>query len=869
MTDRQMYCYADPAFYESPERWDSHAPGFGVAGRQVPAEWCRTRRGFWITMAPVLGMLPDQGWKIHLSSSPERADDMITKTWDYCVENGLGFKFLASRRLHFATNSKYAPRASSGKLVTVYPPDARSLRKAVQELVELFEGWVGPTILGDLRVDPGAPVHVRYGAFSELYCTDPSGREVLALRDADGKLVPDVRKPFLRIPEWVDVPEFLRPALASRTAAVSFGYQVREALHFSNAGGVYRAVRDADDRDVVLKEARPHAGLDRHGHEAVHRLRVEGDALDALAGLPCVPEVVDRFEAGGHHYLVTEHIEGSHLWIWMARHHPMIVLDDPGPEDYADYARRALGLLDQVELAVRAVHARGLLFGDLHFGNVIVRPDERICLVDFELAYGLDDTERAPAMQTMGFAAAAHVRGADIDLHSLASLKAALLLPLEKVRVLDPGQLDRQVALIARRFPLPDGFLDGVVADLRRLSAPSTPSGGPSGGAVEWPGSSWSAARDAAVTAIRRSAETDRDDRLFPGDAEQFSLGGGLSMAHGAAGVLWALHTSGAEVLDGDRQWLLDAVGRAAHLPTGFYDGAAGIAYALERLGHEVEAEKLLVMTDTAAPPSRDIGLASGLAGLGLCRLHFARSTGESARADSAVAIADRLAARLDTDREHPRAGLMHGWSGPALLFCHLYDHTADPGYLDLAVRAVSRDLSRCVRTRSGSLQVAEAGTRTLAYLDVGSAGIALVVDELLGRRPDDALSEALVPLLRACSSEFVLQPQLWAGRAGLLSAVERNRRRDPELGLDHVVRRHLDALGWHAVPFRGGVAFPGEFGLRLSMDLATGTAGVLLGVTAVTGERGAFLPFFTDRPAVACGERPADVRQPISPGGG
>jgi hypothetical protein len=48
------------------------------------------------------------------------------------------------------------------------------------------------------------------------------------------------------------------------------------------------------------------------------------------------------------------------------------------------------------------------------------------------------------------------------------------------------------------------------------------------------------------------------------------------------------------------------------------------------------------------------------------------------------------------------------------------------------------------------------------------------------------------------------------------------------------VIRRHVQRLVWHALPYGGLVAFPGEQLLRLSMDLATGSAGILLALGAV-----------------------------------
>jgi hypothetical protein len=59
------------------------------------------------------------------------------------------------------------------------------------------------------------------------------------------------------------------------------------------------------------------------------------------------------------------------------------------------------------------------------------------------------------------------------------------------------------------------------------------------------------------------------------------------------------------------------------------------------------------------------------------------------------------------------------------------------------------------------------------------------------------------------------------------------------------VVAAHVDRLAWHAVRYGGGLAFPGDMLFRLSMDLGTGTAGVLLGTAAALAPCGPALPFF------------------------
>jgi hypothetical protein len=167
--------------------------------------------------------------------------------------------------------------------------------------------------------------------------------------------------------------------------------------------------------------------------------------------------------------------------------------------------------------------------------------------------------------------------------------------------------------------------------------------------------------------------------------------------------------------------------------------------------------------------------------------------------------------------------------------------------WLDHADRALERDLEECVRTDDGSLQVRD-GTRTLPYAGVGSAGIALVAAHL-SRAGDFPASERIPALLDSCRAEFCVQPGLFYGRAGLMSALAAHGQRE-------AVAMHLSRFGWTAVPYAGGIAFPGNQLLRLSMDVVTGGAGVLLALAGVLDGHGAVLPFLGEG-------RPSDLRPP------
>src|SRR6202034_4448223 len=82
----------------------------------------------------------------------------------------------------------------------------------------------------------------------------------------------------------------------------------------------------------------------------------------------------------------------------------------------------------------------------------------------------------------------------------------------------------------------------------------------------------WASLAADLVTAIRASATPQRQDRLFPGDIDQFRVAaGGLGIAYGAAGVLYTLDEVAGTCLTDKWQ-------RMGH---GLFDGLSGFGLAL------------------------------------------------------------------------------------------------------------------------------------------------------------------------------------------------------------------------------------------------------------------------------------------------
>ena len=402
------------------------------------------------------------------------------------------------------------------------------------------------------------------------------------------------------------------------------------------------------------------------------------------------------------------------------------------------------------------MHGQGVIFNDLHMFNIMVRPDDTIALIDFEAASYVGEGRRR-TVGNPGFAAPGDRVGSGVDDYSAACIRLAMFMPLTTLFALDRSKAAHIAAVIAEHFPVPAEFLDQAV---RQITGPITgraparrPRNGAAGAGSEdrseyvlFDGAgeqAWSQLRAALVDAIRSSATPSRDDRHFPGDIEQFAApGGGLGIAHGAAGVLYALSEAAGVRVPEYEEWLIArAANPARGGRLGLYDGLAGVAWTLARLGHADAASRAANMCLGNRWERLGSDLYGGLAGFSLAMLALGDSEAEPALRDAglkaAAIVADRPLAR-GNDRERA-AGLLRGASGQALLFVRLYERTADPAYLDAAEAALAADLDRCVADRRGSLQVDD-GWRVLPYVGAGSAGIGMVIDRFLAHRPGRGL---------------------------------------------------------------------------------------------------------------------------------
>ncbi|MCX5278244.1 class III lanthionine synthetase LanKC [Streptomyces virginiae] len=809
------FCRADSLFYDA-----AAAESVGAdfhEGRTLPEGWTTTRGREWTVCLPPDCHTPDQGWKIHVAASPGNAAELLDAVAPYCVEHGLMFKYISDEETLSRRGSKYGDRSASGKFITVYPEDETVLKETLDALDALVGGTPAPSVLSDLRWKEG-PLYVRYGGFVLKTARLKDGSLVPAITAPNGELVPDERRPGFRPPAWVTIPSFLDEAVAERRARTltDFPFRVYKALHFSNGGGVYRAVDKRDGTELLLKEARPLAGLDAAGEDAVTRLEREHWALSQLSGLAAVPVLRDVRKGSEHLFLARDYVDGTPLTDLVRLRHPYGTTDNTA-HARAQYTAWALHILGQIADGVAAMHERGVVFGDLHPGNVLVRPDDTVAFIDMETATPAEEM-RAQAMGSLGFRAPDHLRGPDVDLFALDVLRLTMFVPMPHVVPWGTEKIRTLIDAAVRDFPLPESFVRQIERGLGEDVLGAKTAYG-----VPWPatGADTGDLVTGLADSIIQAATPERTDRLYPGDVSQFIVAdGGVTFAYGAAGVLWALHRAGADVPAEHVEWLLAQAEHVAGEGPGFLTGLAGVAYTLDALGHPDAADAVMDRAFAGCDANVGSTLATGLSGLGLTALHLAARTGDDRRLRQALELADRLS---DTPAPQ-RIGLLHGRCGRALFLLRLHEHTGRTELLERAVAEIHAELD--------VIEGADFDDRFLTTGLEGSAGIVLALRAVLRHTPDDGrIRSAVSRLVTGQRGGYSTSCGILHGRSGEILALQDG---GTEAERD-LLRYHLDALGWEAIAAEPGrVDFLGNYGYRLSTDLGTGSAGVLLALAAL-----------------------------------
>lgn len=866
MSRMDAFGLADPLFFETIERLPISDDYSKIVGPLLPREWFFVRKDIWAMGAYEGAEIPDQGFKIHLSSSLACAEEMLSLVVPLCGETGVTFKYAADPNILAIMSSKNYSRGSSSKFMVLYPRSLREFKELIERLDEITSHLRGAYVLSDRRYRESKVVYYRYGGFLPSWQLRVDGARTAVIKGRDGEPVPDVRLPYFKLPPWVDEPfGDAREVRRQEEALLGGRYKPVKALAFSNSGGVYEAIDTKTDRKVVIKEARPLTGLWPKGDgtylDSVDLLRNEHAILSRLEGTGGVVRVRDLFQEWEHTFLVENFVEGLQLSRFRGRRQGNLLPftgDREIVEVFCTNLREiALSLLTLVD----EVHQRGVLLGDLSPHNVLIEPESlKLTLIDVESAIspdsdkGLDFVSRV--WSTPGFRQEKGELQESLteqdDFYAVAMILNSFLLAVTTLGRYQGACVDAIYDKIETCVGLPLELravirllTEGRVEEARRqLQAWDVPSSlrTPRTEAPAWEGQPLTddrllEAAEEIASFVVAHADSSREDRLFPADSAVFRTNP-LALAHGAAGVSLFLQQVRGEIPKEVEGWLLSCQINNDEIPPGLFTGSAGIAYTFAQLGHIGKGCEVLEISKASDLLSREDNFFEGLAGWGWVCLYFYRRTEDekfkewaAQAADVIIGNARRQEEGLCWERrltERIPYGLAYGATGIAMFLASAFETTGMTRFREAALQAIEYDLSKALQVDDGIWWGRWAGDELKTpYWLRGSGGIGAALLRISESLAEPKYLRLAKEVAGSAFAQFSVEPGLHEGLAGTGEFLLDMYVHTGEDVYREQALQIADSLLRFAIRRPEGLAIPGRMLIRLSTDLATGSAGV------------------------------------------
>lgn len=799
----------------------------GVFELAVPDEnWSKKTGSHWTMMTCAETLIPEQGWKVHVSCIPKEATKMLQIVSDYCFAEKVSFKYLTSMQVLRQESSKYAGRTSAAKFFTIYPESDAQSATIAADLANLTEEFQAPYILSDLQWGD-TPVHLRYGGFKRMMCECPeTGHEVPAIRHPNGKLVPDQRKPYFNLPEWVEVPDaFKKHYDRYLSDEFELPFTMLEPIHFSSAGGVY--VAEYNGEVVVVKEARSLAGISADDTDAIYRLRKEKEALSALQGRPGVPRFIAYERVWRHEYLIMEKVDGDELHSWLAQSLPRVFIRHVDQER-KDYAKKAISIIRRLQESMDAIHASGYYYGDLNPRNVLVDDDGNVSLIDWEQA-----GEHGPypgQVGTPGFLAQKGSTGKQQDHFALYRCLLYLFQPIVDVIDLLPKMEHEVEKFIAQVYG--EDVLKEVLEFRPNLqpkqqekkllrhetknALPVLPS----------------------APAVVRGAQYIREQYDWPAppvSAYQFHSELAYSLWGGIAGYTAAVRKCGNPDIQAEKYVYESANIQQHQMSSGLLGGVGGLAIAATEAGAScaptLQHRLYEVVSNRQVDEKYFSGhLYDGAAGDLASLLLLNEYNKSEDLAQQGLSLAEQLCAYLErTQTPIKQAGMARGCSGDAVALIMAGKKYCRTDFFDAAYKAIQRDINQCeIFGSERALQVRDRN-RFLSYLGWGSAGIALAAQYLHRVRPDDSLCEWISQIARGLSSGVYICAGLMMGRTGIQLTNEYLDESLLEYPKQELRELHQSGLRMYYGSYEGKCFAVGDRNMKFAYDYAQGGGGAVL----------------------------------------
>jgi len=837
----------------------------------LPSVWRMKQDYFWTYVHPRETNTLIQGWKIHVSTLPERALQTLEKVLAICVKEETEFKFASDPKILRQLLSKNCSRSSSGKFITIYPQSNEKFKSLLDQLYIALKEEQGPYILSDRQYRDSKVIYFRYGGFKSLSGQDVMGEKTSYILDNRHGYIEDKRQASFYLPDFIK-PEFQRlfddeeigitsnnENSESSTSNGYFNqiYDVNAVIKASNAGGVYLADDIESKQTVLIKEARPYIGISDDGYDVISQLQKEYRLLKKIEPLNIAPKVYSLFDEWEHKFLAQELIEGLTLKNFQAKINK-ITHSKATTEDVQSWMRILVKVAANILDCVNKLHQEKIVFGDISPHNIMVNEEtHEVKFIDFEGAYERN-VDKPINLFTPGFAKYERIERDETDYHddfyALGCILAGMFIPNTTLLQLNDQFVSNLLEDIHLDYGLPTRFIRIVKTLLTEQNLNlntlkdellSIDLSAMHAFEFNFKSNKVKIEKHAAECLVgihqynQQNLEPKSELRILPTGPQMSDI---FAMDKGILGVAYSWAKTGQELPQELMDWIKDKLKEKSggKLP-GLMNGLSGTAWALDSIGFEEDAKHALKQALHHPNLFQKMNLGYGAAGFGLTLLHFWNRYANESYLKQATKIADVL---CDTAYQSNRGlcweesdddngislGLLEGASGIALFLLYMHKVTGQQRYLETAEKGLQFDLS-FEKSARGSIGFPRVSGDNIVYpyLAFGSAGIASVVLRFYQVTKKADYLDFLGRVKADITHKYAINPGFSTGLTGLgvylLDAYQILNDKS-YLTLTYQV---VDGLRMFEVDRDNGIVFPDSNRMKVCTDINDGSGGVAL----------------------------------------
>ncbi|VEU58512.1 class III lanthionine synthetase LanKC N-terminal domain-containing protein [Mycoplasmopsis gallinacea] len=240
-------------------------------------------------------ILPDLGWKIHISATNDNISLIFDKVFKFLINSKLTFKFVKDKTTYFKFLTDEVKLENAFKFITIYSENREQAILTLEKLHKILKDFNSPLIVGDRRYKDSGCLFYRYGYYVNKNKYD--NRRVFSLTSG--------------IQDLQEVNTNLNKLLLNQK------YEIISLLKEKTTSSVYLLKNINDHKFYIAKQARNYTFYDENNSSINLRENEVNNSLKLLSEF--VPKFIESFEIEGDCFFVWEYLNIIPLNIWKLR----------------------------------------------------------------------------------------------------------------------------------------------------------------------------------------------------------------------------------------------------------------------------------------------------------------------------------------------------------------------------------------------------------------------------------------------------------------------------------------------------------------------------------------------------------------------